>query len=342
MCVRMEIKRRNLPNRIILKIIKKRLVDTVNKTGFLGLMINIESLKTLFESIVKTHKIQYLSTYRLSQDHLELFFGCIRRHGGHNNNPNVIQFKAAYKKILANLELRDSFSGNCAPMDNFSILTCSSIETVNSTCLLREVDNENFQLDEVLEKEFETDFRVRENCDILNGILNETSVSVGAHQIIGYISGYVSRVLSRKIKCEICVSSLVSDRKLDFHKLITIKDMGGLYFSTKSVFDVCKATEIFIRKLINENDGKGLSSKYSIDFIQTKVLKVFINSNIFEDLIMHSFESPAMLNHRLYLIRSIIETYANIKLRFVANFDPGVKNKSKRQKFTKLILFDGA
>lgn len=339
--IRLEIKRRNLPNRIILKIIKKRLVDTINKTGFLGFLINIQSLQTLFEIVVKTQKIQYLSTYRLSQDHLELFFGCIRRHGGHNNNPNVIQFKAAYKKILANLELRDSFSGNCAPMDNFSILTCSSVETVNSTCILRDVDNEDFQLDEVLEKEFETDFQVSENCEFLSGIINETSVSVGAYQIIGYISGYVSRILSRKIKCEICVSSLVSNRKLDFHKLITVRDMGGLYFSSKSVFDVCKATEIFIRKLINQNDGKGVSIKHSIDFIKMKVLKVFIHSNIFEGLIIHSFESPAMLNHRLYLIRSIIETYANIKLRFVAKFDPGLQNKSKRQKFTKLILFEG-
>lgn len=184
-------------------------------------MINIQSLKSLFETIVKTNKIEYLSTYRLSQDHLELFFGCLRSHGGHNNKPNVNQFKAAYKKILANLELRDSFSGNCAPMDNFTILTsCSSVETVNSTCLLRDVENEEIQWDEALSKEFEV-----------------------------------------KVK-----------------------------------------------------------------------LKVFLNSNIFESLVIHSLKSPAMLNHRLFLIRSIIETYANIKLQFVAKFDfkKDRKDKSSR------------
>lgn len=78
-------------------------------------------------------------------------------------------------------------------MDNFTILTCSTVETLNSTCsVTREVDNEEFQLDEALEKEFETDFIADEYCELLNDILNTTSVSVGAYQIIGYISGCVS------------------------------------------------------------------------------------------------------------------------------------------------------
>lgn len=73
--IRKEIKRRELPNRIILKLIKQHLVDTINKTVVLGFLINIQSLQSLFETVVKANKIKYLSTYRLSQDHLELFLG---------------------------------------------------------------------------------------------------------------------------------------------------------------------------------------------------------------------------------------------------------------------------
>ncbi|KAF0719484.1 THAP domain-containing protein 9, partial [Aphis craccivora] len=32
--------------------------------------------------------LKYILTYKMSQDHLELFFGCIRSRGGSNNNPN--------------------------------------------------------------------------------------------------------------------------------------------------------------------------------------------------------------------------------------------------------------
>ena len=39
-------------------------------------------------------------TYKLSQDHLELFFSAVRAAGGFNNNPTAQQFMAAYKRLL--------------------------------------------------------------------------------------------------------------------------------------------------------------------------------------------------------------------------------------------------
>uniref|UniRef100_A0A1A8QWL9 THAP domain containing 9 n=1 Tax=Nothobranchius rachovii TaxID=451742 RepID=A0A1A8QWL9_9TELE len=47
---------------------------------------------------------RYLLTYKLSQDHLELFFSAIRACGGHNNNPSVRQFRGAYKCLLVPVE----------------------------------------------------------------------------------------------------------------------------------------------------------------------------------------------------------------------------------------------
>lgn len=126
--------RRNQTPRIVIQISKKKALETINNRGFLGALICIESLKTLYTTlIVEKQMLQYISTYRLSQDHLELFFGIIRKHGGYNNNPNVIQFRAAYKKTLNHLELRSSFTGNCLPLDNFSILNVSSKNITNST-----------------------------------------------------------------------------------------------------------------------------------------------------------------------------------------------------------------
>lgn len=42
----------------------KKNVWHINETGFLGLLINIQSLQTLFETVGKTKKDKYLSTYR--------------------------------------------------------------------------------------------------------------------------------------------------------------------------------------------------------------------------------------------------------------------------------------
>lgn len=137
------IKRRNQVSRIIIQISKKKLVESANKTGFLGAVICIESLKTLYNYTVEEKKLlSYISTYRISQDHLELFFWLIRKHGGYNNNPNILQFRAAYKKILNHVELRSSFTGNCIPLDNFSILNSTSENIINSTaCSNRHDDN---------------------------------------------------------------------------------------------------------------------------------------------------------------------------------------------------------
>lgn len=49
----------------------------------------------------------------MSQDHLELFFGCIRSRGGSNNNPNCSQFKKTLRQLLFTKNITVE-SGNCS------------------------------------------------------------------------------------------------------------------------------------------------------------------------------------------------------------------------------------
>lgn len=125
----------------------KKVLDCKFKTGFLGFLICLESLKVLFSRLVETNVMKYIATYRLSQDHLELFFGCIRQKGGYNNNPNVVQFKSAYKKILNHLELKNNFSGNCVPLEKINVL-CSTndsdhIKIINKSSFDRHIDTDS-------------------------------------------------------------------------------------------------------------------------------------------------------------------------------------------------------
>jgi hypothetical protein len=72
----------------------------------LGILINMNSIEGIVdEHIIKKEHLKYLLTYKLSQDHLDMFFCNIRARGGFNNIPTAAQFESAYKKILVHTEL---------------------------------------------------------------------------------------------------------------------------------------------------------------------------------------------------------------------------------------------
>ena len=48
-------------------------------------------------------KWTYIPTYKLNQDHIEIFFGNIRKKGGLNNNPTAKPLPAGYKRILVHV-----------------------------------------------------------------------------------------------------------------------------------------------------------------------------------------------------------------------------------------------
>ena len=78
------------------------ILHTRRKTGFLGFLVCIKSVRMLVEDLLMctAAPMKYLLTYKLSQDHLELFFGAVRSAGGFNNNPTAIQFAASYRRLL--------------------------------------------------------------------------------------------------------------------------------------------------------------------------------------------------------------------------------------------------
>lgn len=107
------------------------LIHSNRKTGFLGFLINIESLKMLYQDICQREQIvPYIPLYQISQDHLEIFFGCIRAFGRQNNNPTVTQFKAAFKRLLIRAEIKGATTGNCIALDDIPILNATSAQSI--------------------------------------------------------------------------------------------------------------------------------------------------------------------------------------------------------------------
>lgn len=104
------------------------LITSRRKTGFIGLIVCLKSAENLFDDLLKTGELNFILTYKISQDHLEMFFSAITAKGGFNNNPTTMQFEAAYKKLLIHTELKTSEGANCTTLDNTTILSVSSLE----------------------------------------------------------------------------------------------------------------------------------------------------------------------------------------------------------------------
>ena len=69
---------------------------------------------------------KYVITYNFSQDHFELLFNKICSHCGWNNNPDVLWFKYALRKLFIRNSIDPSKAGNCTHFD-FSLCASNGI-----------------------------------------------------------------------------------------------------------------------------------------------------------------------------------------------------------------------
>lgn len=212
-------------------------IESRRKTGFLGFLICIESAFILYEELCEKNKfLKYLPFYKLSQDHVELLFGCLRHHGGGNNNPKVRQFKAAMKKILVHSDIRSSNTGNCIPLEEISILHVSSagkiqqsqdiINSTNKFSRLYDEFNENFD---------ENNNTLQTFCDH-NYVSNIREITEFSHNIIEYIAGYIVKQLQKSLLCENCLAVLIA--KAERNNFINRKNRGGLIQPSSDVIKI--------------------------------------------------------------------------------------------------------
>lgn len=93
--------------------------------------------------------------------YLEVFFSALRSRGGFNNNPNVIQFRSAYKRLLVRHQIDGSTYGNSSPLDSASILFVGSNKRKNADAICNyetDDDDRDDDDDEQLFMEFDHDY----------------------------------------------------------------------------------------------------------------------------------------------------------------------------------------
>jgi hypothetical protein len=140
-------------------------------------------------------QLNYLLTYKMSQDHLELFFSSIRAHGRWSNNPSAQNFKYAYKKLLLRHEVKDN-AGNVTRQDDTSILFVTK-NKVSSFDANNEIDI--------------ADIAFRRKYGLIEDNLNEPDPEITLPKlelflgnIITYIGGYCVKMVKKIIKCHEC------------------------------------------------------------------------------------------------------------------------------------------
>ncbi|CAH1999228.1 unnamed protein product [Acanthoscelides obtectus] len=193
-----------------------------------------------FKNFIK-ESVEYLSsltdqkhdkvTYKLSQDHLEMFFSAIRSRGDFSNNPTAWHFENAYKRLLIHSEITTSDSTNCLAQDNTSILNVT-IESKNNSIFTTDLLYEQTESSDAEDELFIKNYNTIANCTYIC-------------DIVEYIAGFISKKLVKALNCNECANALTSDNSLSL--LLNKKNRGGLCKPSRDVVKVCICAEGLIK-----------------------------------------------------------------------------------------------
>lgn len=152
----------------------KTVITSNSRTSFRGFIINMINLKSIYKDCIESGLMEFLPTYKFSQDHLECFFGRIRSLNGYNDNPTVEQFCSAFRKTVINKELRVTSSEFANCKDSLNILFISSRRP-----RLKSTDNpQTYGFDQLMENTQHVEKKDQiEQCDYLLDNLEQTSIS---------------------------------------------------------------------------------------------------------------------------------------------------------------------
>jgi len=251
------------------------ILNSKRKTGFIGFVGGLHSTLLLYNTFIESGKLDHIKLYKCSQDHLELFFGTVRGHGGYNNNPTAQQFRAAYRKLVIRVNNVQSFNtGNCIPLEDIDILHYSSTDPI------KVLNNNSIGIssDAIIDEDNVKDI----NSFIMDhdyiGNSSSDSLSQFTKEIIIYVAGFVVHKLCNSLKCDECKLALVAVEKDCFlNSLITLKnkggEKGGLMYPSDDVISICFKTEHFLK--IYDYKQKAINRLE----IQTKVLTHYLNSS---------------------------------------------------------------
>lgn len=302
------------------------LVKSGLKTGFRGFVMDIMSIMKIYEEYVEKQKcMPYLATYRLSQDHLEMFFGRIRSKNGYNDNPTVQQFRSAFQKLFFCVDvLISSWSNVTDKICSSNILKVSSrrvklYDDLAGNVVVPEIDADGPDED--------VDSFAYEQLDQLR----RTDHLVDMHFTgIAFVANLIeNRILSTDL-CNDCRLALEGNERVAENVCLTAANRKPC----KSTYDLCKLTDSAIKEYLHRSAQSTFKQKVYIHVlsnIDTRRLYPY-----FLEEYDHDYE------HKNYLIKFIIDEYTRIKCVQIAKLKTMEMQKAfLRNSFRKNLHYMG-
>lgn len=308
-----------------LKVDGKNIMTHRRKTPVLGLIIDTNSFAELATDLFNVN-LTYLLPYKTSQDHIEMFFSCVRARGGANDNPTALQFMFIMRKLLFRNSVRPSINANCTNPDyeNSAILEFRSAKR------------------SIVEDDNTTEENETDKSDVLMHLVDRTDLSDYKNNILYYISGYIVMKIVDKLTCQHCRALLITHRThndhgylidvCEFSSFTAFVDRGGLKYASTFVFNVVKYIEKLF--LVMSPDLQSLNMK--------KMLNMTVHQ--FSPKIKHILPAHPTSDesHELELIKCIGQKYLNLRLKSYGKTLSlkHVGNKATlRQQLRKTVLF---
>lgn len=306
-----------------LKLDGEPILNTIRKTGFLGIIVCCTSLMEYYKIYVEEQQLlKYLLSYKFSQDHLEIFFSVVRSRGGFNNNPTCRQFQSTFKRLLIHAEIKGASGANAVALDATSILQCSSKDTVKQNSQGDVLVCFNNYHQETIESDH--DYHV---------IHQPWHLSEYTIDIISYISGFVVKSIKKQVKCVKCLQILEGSTSIS--KLQDRKEYGRLTKSSTVVHKICLIAEKSFRlnqakidRFLNKPNLKPILINDSLSKIPRSLLDAYGD---------HFYDGDIFNNHIIILFKMILNSYFNIRLFHESNKID--KQKRIRSQLTKYVLF---
>lgn len=274
------------------------ILETRIKTGFRGFLCNITSIMALYREYVEEKRwMDYLPTYRFSQDHVEMWFGQIRSMDGCNDNPTAQQFTASYRKLSHQSDV------SLSEASNIGVKCCSDILRIPS--MLKQ------SRDQEQSSRTGGQPNAQNEDDILNRVIGDDregeTIDYTNDAGISFVAAVIEkRVLRCEIRCHSCVQVIEQNEKVADECCLNAIS----YKPCRSTFQICKLTNIAIRA---HDIGRNLN--------KTTVLKL-VNDVLrdvdFDKMYSRFFYSEHDIDHKYFLIKTIIQEFIQIKWTYVA------------------------
>lgn len=279
------------------------IIKSQSKTAFIGFIIDAESLAQMYDEFVEREQLmECISTYILQQDVIEMFFGKIRAKCGYNSNPNVHQFKGAYRALSVNSDIEISQYANCRYFN-------TELPTVQSFSNIVNVTSERakFVPDQCFEDNIENQTEnILADIEMIELNNNDPYTDLSASFSIVQIAAMIEKKMEKNFHfyCDQCRNVFQENVKF---RMETLSTNVSIQVPCMSTFEICKTAE----RLMKLHNIKSAKPKYDFKVIYCLIFRTLNFENLFID-------SPFScdINHKYAFIKYIIGEYVSHTLSY--------------------------